>query len=362
MLEEYWPLLIFLIPPVLLFLYSLISPWNDARAQRKIIEEKTRANVQQLLNSTRQDNPWLAESLSDLEYEADLHIADRLRYKRRPALKASAEIKRIAAEKRALNIENRKLKYQLGFLETVYPWLPSFEELPPSSALYETGAVDENYDGIRNWISPEEYNKLSTAERNQLALDRWKQRKKEPWEAGRDYERFVGYLYEQAGFSVEYEGALKGKEDRGIDLIAKQGSHVEIIQCKRYSAKQSKFVRENTVAQTYGVTALYQMEHPKADVSAVIITSSELSEEAKHFAEYLGITVKDNLQLNDYPMIKCNVNKQNERIYHLPFDQSYDRTKISGKKGSLYVATVKEAEDLGFRRAKKWTPDTTAAT
>lgn len=41
----------------------------------------------------------------------------------------------------------------------------------------------------------------------------------------------------------------------------------------------------------------------------------------------------------------------NERIYHLPFDQQYDRTKIIPALGECYVRTVSEAESLGFRRA-----------
>jgi hypothetical protein len=34
-------------------------------------------------------------------------------------------------------------------------------------------------------------------------------------------------------------------------------------------------------------------------------------------------------------MIKCNVNQGN-KIYHLPFDQQYDRIKIQGEE-ELYV-------------------------
>ena len=40
-----------------------------------------------------------------------------------------------------------------------------------------------------------------------------------------------------------------------------------------------------------------------------------------------------------------------EKIYHLPFDQQYDRIAIDAGKGECYTATVKEAEKLGFRRA-----------
>jgi len=54
-------------------------------------------------------------------------------------------------------------------------------------------------------------------------------------------------------------------------------------------------------------------------------------------------------------MIKCNISSKNkEKIFHLPFDQQYDRINIDISKGEKYVSTVKEAEDLGFRKAKRW--------
>jgi len=40
-------------------------------------------------------------------------------------------------------------------------------------------------------------------------------------------------------------------------------------------------------------------------------------------------------------------------IYHLPFDQQYDRTAILNK-GEEFVWTVTDAELKGFRRAVKW--------
>lgn len=42
------------------------------------------------------------------------------------------------------------------------------------------------------------------------------------------------------------------------------------------------------------------------------------------------------------------------KIYHLPFDQQYDKTKLEKKYGELYCKTVKEAEDAGFRRAFRY--------
>ena len=83
-----------------------------------------------------------------------------------------------------------------------------------------------------------------------------------------------------------------------------------------------------------------------------------MSDEAKHFAEYLNIQVKENVPLEDYPIIKCNINKKTgEKIYHLPFDQQYDKVRIDGKSEAKYVDSVVKAEREGFRRAKKWIPD-----
>lgn len=68
----------------------------------------------------------------------------------------------------------------------------------------------------------------------------------------------------------------------------------------------------------------------------------------------LGVHLVDNFPLQRYPIIKCNVSlRDREKIYHLPFDQQYDRTLIEYKH-ECYVETVAEAEALGFRRAFRW--------
>jgi hypothetical protein len=61
-----------------------------------------------------------------------------------------------------------------------------------------------------------------------------------------------------------------------------------------------------------------------------------------------------------YPCIKCNISRTDDtKIYHLPFDQQYDKTIIEPDRMECYVETVEEAETLGFRRAFRWkgTPD-----
>ena len=63
-----------------------------------------------------------------------------------------------------------------------------------------------------------------------------------------------------------------------------------------------------------------------------------------------------------YPCIKCNISMvDGARIYHLPFDQQYDNTRIEIKKGEMYCQAVEEAEKAGFRRAFKWRGDNSNA-
>ena len=91
---------------------------------------------------------------------------------------------------------------------------------------------------------------------------------------------------------------------------------------------------------------------PDADIQPIFVTTTSLSDVANKVAKHLGVTVMHIALASKYPMIKCNVNGK-EKIYHLPFDQQYDRVKIVSSP-ERYVATVTEAEGLGFRRAMRF--------
>ena len=86
------------------------------------------------------------------------------------------------------------------------------------------------------------------------------------------------------------------------------------------------------------------------DFEPIFITTTELSDMAKEFANQLGVTPMK-IPMGEYPMIKCN-NNNGERIYHLPFDQQYHRTEIRNE-GEFYAWTVKEATSKNFRRAMR---------
>ena len=79
----------------------------------------------------------------------------------------------------------------------------------------------EEYDRSRDYLSIEEYKKLSVDERNQLAFDRYKERRRRSsWIAGVEYEMYYCYLLREKGFNVIDFGVQKGLNDLGRDIIA----------------------------------------------------------------------------------------------------------------------------------------------
>jgi hypothetical protein len=171
----------------------------------------------------------------------------------------------------------------------------------------------------------------------------------------------VGWQFEQQGYAVDYQGAIKGFADLGRDLVCKRGKEIVVVQCKRWSAK--KLIHEKHVLQLFGTTIELGISLPKQEldlfgeepaVKALLVTTTDLSETAKRMAGALRIDVRERWQYKEWPQIKCNVASDGTKIFHLPFDQQYDRVKIDTKKGECCVQTVAEAINLGFRRAYRW--------
>ncbi len=325
--------------------------WKNINAQKEIIKNKSEAlkNAEIVLKDKSQDHPGYASFIQDLSESLDNYRIKKLSVK---AAKSADIVREIKAEKRQLIKERSMLFAQLAVYEDLFPWLEEFKEVPLEAAkAYVTYSDSEDGEYYKNWLSPEEYSKLPQKERLQLALDRWQKRKKTDWEAGIDYERYIGYIYEQEGYNVTYSGALNGLEDMGRDLVALKGNTTIVIQCKRW--KEERQIHEKHIFQLFGTSILYGLQHPKEKIIPLFVTTGTLSETAQKCAEKLDIQVRHK-KLGDYPMIKCNVNRTTgEKIYHLPFDQQYDKIIIEPEKGEQYVFTVNEAESLGYRHAFK---------
>lgn len=322
--------------------------------------------------------PTLLQAINEYERLKDAKVEEFLRYKSHPAIKGAEAVREETQRRRLAEYERKKTQAIIEYYESIAPFLVDFKDDIASfedDDKYRDYDEEERLDPATHYLAKEEFRKLTSTERNQLALDRFWTRRKSKWLIGRIYERYIGYLYERRGYSVYYQGIVEGFDDLGRDLIATKGADVEIIQCKYWS--QEKTIHEKHVFQLFGTTVEYWVKNMarkntaqpnlfpellKQDrIKPIFITSTKLSEKAREFANVLGVHVQENIPLQRYPCVKCNISMRNgEKIYHLPFDQQYDRTLIKEEKNERYVETVKEAERLGFRRAFRWhsTPET----
>lgn len=347
---------------------SIRAALHDLQAVRtdldRIILEKTRAF------------PWLSNAIAEYREMCDLKVAEFLDKKLRPAPSSAHRVRELAKEKRESQRMFRMARNRVRYYESLFPWLRDLvgedldelvqEILSPTA----TEAQSESRDPVQRFLTEGEYRTLSTIERNQRALDRYRASRRARWQLGRDYERYIGYTFEKDGQQVHYQGIVEGLHDLGRDLIVNDGERTLIVQCKYWRSERR--IHEKHVFQLFGTTVEYFLKnHAKrtdvqlelfrdvlrdSRIKPLFITSTSLSDRAREFAAALGVNVRENVALDpDYPCIKCNVSRPaREAIYHLPMDQQYDATSVERERGEFYARTVADAEGAGFRRAWRW--------
>lgn len=300
--------------------------------------------------------PSLFTNIAYYEQLIDDELAGYLRTKSHPAISSAEMVKEEAKRRREAEYTNRKTQALIEYYENIAPFLLDFKDeiIDENENSFREYEEKEREDPATNYLTKEEYRKLSSVERNQMALERFWKRPKSKWLLGRIYERYVGYLYEQQGYDVGYTGIFYGYEDLGRDLVCSKGNEIIIIQCKNWS--QFKTIYEKHIFQFFGTIFQYRDQNQSKKVNGIFYTTTELSELARRFAHELRIELKEKFKMpKSYPCIKCNISRRNgEKIYHLPFDQQYDRTIIEEERNECYVETVAEAEKLGYRRAFRW--------
>lgn len=357
--------------------------------QQKLLEIRSSQNyAKKFLHTQIINYPILTSVLADYQTSIDDMTANQLKRKKHPAIKAAEEIRQVKKEKQILIAQNLAYKWELEYIRSLIPELTDIgDNTVASQNVFNPDYDDSQSDAAGYWLTAEEYNSLSTTEKYQRALDRYKHRHKTNKEIGDDYELYIGYLYETAGYDVEYYGMKRGLEDLGRDLICKRGHDIQVVQCKCWSRKKEKVIREKYINQLFGTTFKYYLEQyphrnashfikqlenesdwsienqiPNIDpldvsdediVTPVFISTVDYSDTAQQFADELYVRCKV-IPMGNYPMIKCNINRTTrEKIYHLPFDQQYRTCKID-QPGECYATTVAEAEKKGFRRAMRW--------
>lgn len=306
----------------------------------------------------------VSEMYSDVELAVYGETESYLRHKSHPARSAAEEVKNMRLKTREYISQYRVMLYKYNFLIKTFPELKSYIDDEDSLLLLgeNCGYSDfqENRDKSKDYLSTEEWNNLDVDDRNQLALDRYKKRNKSNWVIGIEYEMYIDYVLRTAGFKTIPYGSMKGLEDLGRDIIAfkpdnKGNTVTYIIQCKNWSNQKEKLIHENVVCQIFGTALEYQIKHKNEmflKVVPVIYSTVPFSETAVEFGRRLGVIMRI-VEKREYPMIKCNISNDGNKIYHLPFDQQYYRTEIC-KSGEFYAWTVREAVDNGFRRAFKY--------
>ena len=288
-----------------------------------------------------------------------------LRTKQHPAYTAAEVVSKLKEKTMAYECQYKEMLFKYETLMSLFPELEKYvDDISYLKDVHRDTCLDDvqqNYDRVRDWLTVEEYRNLSVEERNQRALDLYLKRKMSQKEVGDDYEMYIGWLLREKGYEVQMFGIERGLEDLGRDIIAfknvdlfSTSKHILIVQCKRWSHR--KEIHENVLCQLYGTTVQYIISQKgnigsDTKVYPVLVTTAPLSSTANTFANYLGVKVRV-VPMGNYPRIKCNINNGN-KIYHLPFDQQYRTTQIK-ENGECYVYTVKEAMELGFRRAFRW--------
>lgn len=352
---------------------KLIEKELELRSEFNLKEQNLKSKergLERILQEKSMAFPWLSEAIAEYYRYIDFELAEYLDTKSHPAYKKAEQIREIAINNKILRKQLKITKNFVAYYENLFPWISEYvgENLDDLITAIKNEKDDEEYDPVLKFIPKSEYDSLPESDRNQKALDRYIASRKKPWEIGRDYERYIGYIYEQKGYEVEYQGIEKGLEDLGRDLICTKNEKILVIQCKYWASH--KIIHEKHINQLFGTAVKYYLDFKssnknsqilnlfpdsilKGEIGAIFITSTKLSDTAKSFAEVLGIEVIEEKALEKYPIIKCNISNDGSRIYHLPFDQMYDKTLIKNK-NEFYAFTVKEAESKGFRRAYKW--------
>lgn len=101
---------------------------------------------------------------------------------------------------------------------------------------------------------------------------------------GQEFEEFLGTLYLNMGFNVEYT-ARSG--DQGIDLLARRGNEYIGVQAKRYA----KNVSNGAVQEAHAGVGFYGLQ------KGFVVTNSAFTKSAQELALSLGITLIDRKEL-----------------------------------------------------------------
>ncbi|WP_338622686.1 hypothetical protein [Selenomonas sp. TAMA-11512] len=174
-------------------------------------------------------------------------------------------------------------------------------------------------------------------------IDGWEKRKESARqkriEAGACYERYIGFLSEEKGFSTIYYGILKGFDDHGIDLICARDKRIYIAQCKYWNPRYRK-VNYKTILYLIGSTFWFYSTYISKDIKdfadamsqkkiiPLLVVSHKVTDPAiLALSKRLGVILIEKpmrRQMNKTPIKYAASILSNETSYITPSDSKTD--------------------------------------
>lgn len=158
---------------------------NEEYAKRSLQLDNQRKAIQmgicKIESEALASAPWLAQMYADFIYSIDFNHVHYLEHKAHSAKKAADIVRNTLVEYRSTLKHLKLLQYQMNIYETVAPWLENFRDVDSETIRaciqpddIDSANINSEFDTIKRWLSKEEYDRLSTVDRYQLALDRYK--------------------------------------------------------------------------------------------------------------------------------------------------------------------------------------------
>ncbi|MCK9272714.1 restriction endonuclease [Candidatus Gracilibacteria bacterium] len=119
-----------------------------------------------------------------------------------------------------------------------------------------------------------------------LSIDKIEDMHKLHW---REFEKFIEFVLQEKGFKTKIGPGIK---DGGVDLYASLNGRKYLIQCKKWTNYK---VSESNIREFYGA-----MNDFDNNAKGIFITTSNLTSDAKNFAERNGIEIWDEFLLEKY--------------------------------------------------------------
>ena len=154
-------------------------------------------------------------------------------------------------------------------------------------------------------------------------------------ELGFEYERYVGYLIEQMGYRVVYNGINAGCYDKGRDLLCfhDEDKIALIVQCKRWSIHGNKsYIGEKEIEKLVKTTLEFKNINPEWKIVTPIFYSTvPYTKKALRLAKKFDVDcyIEEFKTIKEYPSIKCVITNNYDYLYYLPFDHGFDQISVN---------------------------------